>query len=54
MFIGDSAICYLIMDKNRIYSLRVMEGCICVCCSVIGCVMTEIIWLMKEYKVQSL
>ncbi|KAG4925951.1 hypothetical protein JHK84_051639 [Glycine max] len=39
-------------EKLEIYSLRVMGGCLCVCCSVQGSEMTEI-WVMNEYKVHS-
>ncbi|TKY73346.1 F-box protein CPR30 [Spatholobus suberectus] len=37
-----------------LYHLRVMEGCLCLCCALRNCtaVLTEI-WMMKEYKVQS-
>ncbi|KAL2618184.1 hypothetical protein AAZV13_08G231100 [Glycine max] len=40
------------MEKYELCSLRVMGGCLSVCCSVRGCA-TDEIWAMKEYKVDS-
>ncbi|XP_027352266.1 F-box/kelch-repeat protein At3g06240-like [Abrus precatorius] len=41
-----------VQTKYELYSLRVLGGCLSVCCSVHGCDRDEI-WVMKEYKVQS-
>ncbi|RZB98749.1 hypothetical protein D0Y65_021572 [Glycine soja] len=38
--------------NETLHCLRVMGGCLSVCCSVRGCA-TDEIWAMKEYKVDS-
>lgn len=43
---------HLIIEKYDLYSLRVLEGSLCVCCTIKGSAKTAI-WVMKEYKVQS-
>ncbi|TKY52638.1 F-box/kelch-repeat protein [Spatholobus suberectus] len=44
---------HLTSDKYEVYSLRVMGGCLSVCCSVQAIIASTEIWVMKEYKVHS-